>query len=118
MRAVVGLLLLAGCDQLFGIDPVPTIDAMSIDAPASDANQECIGGVLFYVCYDPATVPATLPASRAIDTTTNAQCTQWRDGAPPVCIVIAQQVDIEDSFRVVGPNPIAFVSTGDLTVGS
>lgn len=64
------------------------------------------------------TVPATLPGARAIDTTTNAQCTQWRDGSPPVCIVIAQQVDIEDNLRIVGPNPVAIVSTGDLTVGS
>jgi hypothetical protein len=115
VRLVVGLLLLAACDQLFGIDPVPAHDA-SVDT--TDAGEECIGGVLFQICYDPATVPAMLPASRAIDTTTNAQCTQVRDGTPPVCIIIAQQVDIEDSLRIVGPDPVAIVSTGDLVIGS
>lgn len=115
MRFVVGLLLLAACDQLFGIDQVPVQDA---SADTSDAGQECIGGVLFDVCYDPATAPMTLPASRAIDTTTNAQCTQVRGGTPPLCIIIAQQVDIEDSLRIVGPDPVAIVSTGDLMIGS
>ena len=117
MRAVVvGLVLVAGCDQLFGIDPVPTRDAAVVDS-SSDVGQECIGGVLFRVCYDPATVPATFPG-RAIDTSTDLQCTQMLDGTPPVCIVIAQSIDIEDSLRVVGPNPVAIVSTSDLMIGS
>ncbi|MBV8762142.1 MAG: hypothetical protein JO257_32915 [Deltaproteobacteria bacterium] len=117
MRIVVGLLLLAGCDQLFGIDTVPLHDAALVDMPSSDAGQECIGGVLFEVCYDPATVPTTFPGS-AIDTSTAAQCTQMRAGTPPVCIVIAKQIDIETSLRIVGPNPVAIVSASDLRIAA
>jgi hypothetical protein len=118
MRTVVWLVLLvAGCDRVFSLDP---LHPQPPDAPVEilpDARM-CFGAGRLQLCLvQPATDPLDVSSGTMtqIDTD-NAPCAAYTGGEPGLCVIAATQVQIDGTLRGVGGKPLVLVATTTVTI--
>jgi hypothetical protein len=133
MRAVVWLVLVAGCRQIFGIDPPRLEDAALGDdgrrgsSDGSGSNVDafagfCYGPVGFTLCY-PQAPTGSVTMSGTLDTKTAAQCsaapaTWTAAGQPDVCVIAAGDIMVESDVVVTGSLPLVLVAANTIVIAA
>jgi hypothetical protein len=122
MRAVIATLgLLAGCDQVLGLD---TRDAGDVDGVARCFGRAGAGGMgLIDVCIDPADAPATLPVRASLSTgdagdagNCDLVVEQTDAISTEACVVFAQTIAIANPLEVRGSRPLVLLALETLSV--
>ena len=114
------VVLLAGCDRVFGLESPPPPDA---DTSCYGRYGEAGAGLLS-VCLEEGTLTSALPLG-SIATGNGDDCgdctqivTQADAVKTEVCVIAATTIDVTTSIDVTGRRPLALVATDTLTITS
>ena len=115
LAALTLMLMLSGCDQLFGLTPVASVtDADVSDGAPTDAA--CLGtGILTGLCVESTEAQVTL--AFAINTTTDPRCRIVPQVmGPELCVIDAMTFVVSEYVPVTGERPLVLLATKDILI--
>lgn len=108
---MVAVLVLAGCDRVWGLEV-----RGSSDADTSDASEGCYGFGFLSVCT--SIEDADIALRDTLDTTDDPRCREHRIGAGvgTPCVIAAERVTIPFPLRVIGSRPLVILASESITI--
>ncbi len=116
--ALLLLLVVPGCTQVFGLEPPRRgVDSgvVDTDAPDDSMSVACYGAGLVKVC--PRDVPALVELTGDLDTTTDPRCSS---DSNVFCVIVATQVQVNaaTSVGVSGSRPLVVLGTDTVEIST
>ncbi len=115
MRFLGLLLLVTGCDRVYGLDP--RRDG-GIDAAADSGGEVCAGEGLVRVCA--FVLEPQVRLRDTIDTSSDERCQAHRvlGGVTDACVIVANDIVVQRAVRAIGSRPLILFATGGITVSA